>query len=474
MSEPPSFTVALRRDLWTALADRDRAQAELRAAIAAFAHRLGAEPPGVALILNPAGDPPPLRLTVGDVGRTPSVSSWVRASAAALHRLPRAADLERSVAGALLAATDPGQRVAGITELCLELVRADPELLGPRTGCAPDNDPANRIIVTVHDDDVATLFAATDPEALGSELARLVWETTGIPSALQIAIDAGHPRGSAGVRIAGIDECPIPLLPEGHVLTGAQVSDEAVVPVAGNTLWLARTDQLDPDLARIDPSWALAASLLDLVRERAPRLLCRPALDELYRLAGGTCRGTLTMAVRRLGRAGLDALVAALVRHGTPISDFRCVCQAVTEFTPTAASPGSIAFGNTSIATGPASPDALLAFVRIGLGARIVAMLSDGEAALPAHLVDPVWMARAQREMSAAHGERLRAAVRALSASATGYGGTRWRIVVVVELAVRALVADLLRLEFPHVTVVAFDELPPWVELQPVGAPLAS
>src|SRR5262249_28031855 len=116
---------------------------------------------------------------------------------------------------------------------------------------------------------------------------------------------------------------------------------------------------------------------------------------------------------------------------------------------------------------------ALLSFVRIRLGARIVAMLSDGEPVLRAHLVVPGWAEIAERDMSTGHGEVLRAAIR--RASAIGYGGSRWRIVLVVKLAVRALVADLLRVEFPHVTVVAFEEIPAWVALEPlpehVGAP---
>ncbi|HMG19996.1 MAG TPA: FHIPEP family type III secretion protein [Kofleriaceae bacterium] len=471
MADPASLAIAIRPELWAAIGDRDRARGELEAALGRFADRLGAAPPGVALAADAAADAPPLRVAIGDRARVPSVSSWIRASAAALHRLPRAAEIERSISAPLLAG-GASALVAGITELCLELLRADPDLLGARPAAPPSADLPSCIVVTVHDADVAGLFTATDPDALGSELARLVWETTGIPIALRIAIDAAQPRGSAGVRIAGIDECPIPLLPEGHVLTAAVGSGEPVVPVAGNTRWLARADQLAPDVARIDPSWALAASLLDLVRERAPRLLCRPALDDMYRLAGAACPGTLAIAVRRLGRARLDALVTALVEHGTPISDLRCVCQAIAEFTPTDSAPGSIAFGNTIVAD-PAAGDPLLAFVRIQLGARIVAMLTDGEAALPAHLVDPAWMAHARRDLSPAHGERLRAAIRGVSASATGHGGTRWRMVVVVELAVRARVADLLRREFPHVSVVAFDELPPWVELRPVGSPLA-
>jgi flagellar biosynthesis component FlhA len=94
-------------------------------------------------------------------------------------------------------------------------------------------------------------------------------------------------------------------------------------------------------------------------------------------------------------------------------------------------------------------------------------MLSDGEAQLRAHLIDPAWAELAERDMSTGHGEVLRAAIR--RASAIGYGGSRWRIVLVVKLAVRALVADLLRVEFPHVTVVAFEEIPAWVTLEPIS-----
>ncbi|HEY6178366.1 MAG TPA: FHIPEP family type III secretion protein, partial [Kofleriaceae bacterium] len=215
--------------------------------------------------------------------------------------------------------------------------------------------------------------------------------------------------------------------------------------------------------------------LLDLLRERAPRLLCRAALDDMVRLAHAISPGTSTMAIQRLGRPRLDALIVELVRHGTPISDMRCVCQAIVEFTPTAAGPRSVVLGNAAASADEDTAGALLSFVRIRLGARIVAMLSDGEALLRAHLIDPAWAELAERDMSSGHGELLRAAIR--RASPIGHGGSRWRIVLVVPLAVRALVADLLRIEFPHVTVVAFEEIPAWVTLEPisqhVGAPSA-
>jgi hypothetical protein len=472
LSEPPALAIAVHRALGAAIADRDRSPAELRAvieaaieaAIAGFAARLGAGRPRVTVTLDDAADAdaPPLRLTAADGARLPSASSWIRASSAALRRFPRAEELQRSIAGALLGA--PGATVAaGVAELCLELLRADPALVGalpPSTA----SDPANHIVVTVHDDDATALFQATDPEAMGSELARLVWETTGIPIALRFVIDAAHPRGAAGVRIRQIDECPIPLVPEGHVLTGAPAAGEPVVPVVGNPLWLVRAEQLDPASPRIEPSWALAAALLDLVRERAPRLLCRGVLDDMYDLARAACPGSLAAAVQRLGRAQLDALVADLVRHGTPISDWRCVCQAITELVPEVVADGE-----------PGSLDGLMPFVRVRLGARIAAMLTAGEARLRAHLVDPAWTAVARHDLSPAHAERLRADVR--RAGAVGHGATRWRLVVAVDLAVRGAVADLLRLEFPHVSVVAFEEVPAWVRIEPLppslGAPLA-
>ena len=373
-------------------------------------------PPG------PGGDePPPLRLIAAGGARVPSASSWIRASSAALQRFPRTGEVERSIAGALLGAAGSGPVVTGLTELCLELLRADPALVGalpPSTA----TEPANHVVVTVHDDDAAALFEPTDPDALGSELARLVWETTGIPIALRFAIDAAQPRGRAAVRIRQIDECPIPLLPDGHVLTGAPAAGEPVVPVVGNPLWLVRADQLDAAAVRIEPSWALAACLLDLVRERAPRLLCRGVLDDMYRLARAACPATLAIAVQRLGRARLDALVADLVRHGTPISDWRCVCQAIAEFVPA---------GDPAGPAGPAGFDGLTPFVRVQLGARIAAMLTAGEAQLRAHLVDAAWTDAALRAPTPGHAERLRADVR--RAGAIGHGGTRWRLVVAVE-----------------------------------------
>ena len=465
MSDRPALRIAVRRDLWAAVAEPDRSLTGVRAAIEAFAEQLGCERPAVAFTRDDADDAPPLRLVAASGARLPSVASWLRASAAALGRFPRVAEIQPSIAGALLGAAGTPAALAGLTELCLELLRADPAALGARPPLAAAHDAANRIDLTIHDGDIAALFGTTDPDALGSELARLVWETTGIPIALRISVDPARPRGSAGVRIAAIDECPIPVVPEGYVLTGARPSDDQVVPVAGNPLWLIRTDRLEPGDARLEPGWALAACLLDLLRERAPRLLCRAALDEMYGLARASSPGTFTMAVERLGRLRLDALIAELVRHATPISDMRCVCQAIAEFTPTASGPGAVVLGNAA-ASADDSAAALVSFVRIRLGARIVAMLSDGEAQLRAHLIDPAWAELAERDMSTGHGEVLRAAVR--RASAIGYGGSRWRIVLVVKLAVRALVADLLRVEFPHVTVVAFEEIPAWVTLEPI------
>ena len=93
-------------------------------------------------------------------------------------------------------------------------------------------------------------------------------------------------------------------------------------------------------------------------------------------------------------------------------------------------------------------------------------MLADGAPELRAHLVDPAWAERAEHDMSLGHADVLRAAVR--RASALGYGGSRWRIVLVTTLAVRALIADLLRVEFPHVSVVAYKEIPAWVTLEPL------
>jgi hypothetical protein len=467
LSDRPALRIAVRRDLWAAVAEPDRSLAAVRAAIEAFAEQLGCDRPAVAFTRDDADDAPPLRLVAASGARLPSVASWLRASAAALGRFPRVAEIQPSIAGGLLGAAGTPAVLAGLTELCLELLRADPAALGAWPPLAAAHDAANQIDLAIHDADIAALFGTTDPDALGSELARLVWETTGIPIALRISVDPARSRGSAGVRIAAIDECPIPVLLEGYVLTGARPSDDQVVPVAGNPLWLIRADRLEPGDARIEPAWALAACLLDLVRERAPRLLCRAALDDMYRLARASSPGTFTMAVQRLGRPRLDALIAELVRHATPISDMRCVCQAIAEFTPTAAAPGAVVLGNAAASADDDSAAALLSFVRIRVGARIVAMLSDGEAQLRAHLIDPAWAELAERDMSTGHGEVLRAAIR--RASAIGYGGSRWRIVLVVKLAVRALVADLLRVEFPHVTVVAFEEIPAWVTLEPIS-----
>ena len=465
-----TLRIVVRRDLWTALGDRDRALATVRTAIEGFSDRLGCDRPSAVLDCDDAPDAPPLRLTAAGSAKLPSVASWLRASAAALGRFPRSAEIQTAIAGALLAAAPPAA-AAGVAELCLELLRADPAAFGarPRTAAhdpahGPAHMPANRIDLAIHDADVAALFGPTDPDALGSELARLVWETTGIPIALRIAVDPAQPQGRAGVRIAAVDECPIPLIPEGHVLTGARPSDELVVPVAGNPLWLIRADRLETGDARIEPAWALAACLLDLIRERAPRLLCRASLDEMYRLAHDAAPGTFTMAIQRLGRDALDALVGELVRHATPISDMRCVAQAITELTPTAADARAAVLGNAVPGGDEATTSALVSFVRIRLGARIVAMLTDGAPELRAHLVDPAWAERAERELSRGHAEVLRAAVR--RASALGYGGSRWRIVLVTTLAVRALVADLLRIEFPHVSVVAYEEVPAWVALE--------
>jgi len=457
------LAIALGRAVWAAIGDRERAraaaEAAIDAAVAGFADRLGARRPRVAVTLDDAADAdaPLVRLSALDGARQPSGSSWIRASSVALARFPRADELGRSLAGALAGA--PGDAVtAAVAELCLELLRADPELVGRLPPSTPD-EPANRLIVTLHDDDATALFAATDPEAMGSELARLVWETTGIPIELRFVIDAAHPRGAAGVRIRQIDECSIPLVAAGHVLTGAPAAGQPVVPVVGNPLWLVRADQLEPAAPRIEPSWALAACLLDLVRERAPRLLCRSALDDMYDLARAACPASLAAALRRLGRARLDALVAELVRHGTPISDWRCVCQAITEFVP-APAPEAAPAGD------PGALDGLMAHVRIRLGARIAAMLTAGEPALRAYLVDPAWTDGALRDRSRAHAERLCVGVR--RAGVVGHGATRWRLVVAVDLAVRATVADLLRREFPHVSVVAFEEIPAWVQIEPV------
>lgn len=464
MSDRVTLRLALRRDLWTAAGDPDAALATVRTAIEGLADRLGCDRPGVVLVRDDAADAPPLRLGGPGGAKLPSVASWLRATAAALGRFPRNAEIQTAISGALLAAP-PAVAAAGVAELCLELLRAEPAMLGswPRLVA---HDPANRIDLAIHDGDIAGLFGPTDPGALGSELARLVWETTGIPIALHIVVDPAQPPGRAGVRIAAIDECAIPLVPEGHVLTGSRPSDEQVVPVAGNPLWLIRAERLDPGDARIEPAWALAACLLDLVRERAARLLGRAALDEMYRLAHAAAPGTFTLAVQRLGRDGLDALIGELVRHATPISDMRRVVQAITEFTPTTADAPATVLGNAVAGGDQVTTAALLAFVRIRLGARIVAMLGDGAPYLRAHLVAPAWIDRARRDMSVGHAEVLRAAVR--RASALGYGGSRWRIVLVTTLAVRALVADLLRVEFPHVSVVAFEEIPAWVELEPV------
>jgi flagellar biosynthesis component FlhA len=258
-------------------------------------------------------------------------------------------------------------------------------------------------------------------------------------------------------------------LPAGARLTGAAGGDAIVVPIAGHALRLVHGDA---PADAIGAMWTLALCLFDLLRERAPRLLCGEALDAMYARARTGAPATFTMAVARLGRAGLDALVQELVKDGAPLSDLRTVCQAICERVPDGAPPRALAFGNTAAATGEPGLAALATYVRVRLGARIVAVLTDGEAALRAHVVDAGWTEAALGAMSPAHGERLRAAVRRTSAA--GAGGTRWRLVLLVAGAIRARVAELLRFEFPHVAVVAFEEVPAWVEIAPLSRDLGA
>lgn len=405
----------------------------------------------------------PVELRLDGRVLVPSTSSWVRASAAARGKFPRTDEIAGSIAGALLApGVDSATLLVGLVELCVDTLHhvVDGHARAATGGAAP------LLVLTLAPEDFVELHHAAAPEAMASELTRLVWEASGVPLTVRFEIDPAHGAGAVGVVLGGVIERVIPLLPAGAALSRSVMTGEQVLLLAGNAFWLGEASAFAHDPNLIDRSWALALCLFDLCRERVARLAGPLTIDELHRIASRSCPQGLALAVDQLGRDTLDAVLAALLRAETPLGDLRAVFQALIEYVAPLDTGGQVfAFGNapsTERETGRVP--LLVRHVRARLGARIVALLTGGETTLPAHVVSPAWVNEAAGELAPALDDQLRAGLRELGA--VGFGGASWRTALVTTAELRAHVAEVVRGEFPHVSVIAFDEVPPWVTLQ--------
>lgn len=428
---------------------------------------------GGLIEVTPFEGPQPLQVVVDGCHYTPSSSTWIRATAATLGRFPRADEIEHGVTGALVG--DDANLGAGLAQVCLEVLR---NFAAPAFARGSD-DPT--LTLGLNPSDYVELHDATPLEIVAGELARLVWEATGVPLSVQLDIDPAYRAGQVGVTLGGVAECPIPLLPRGFALSRHKATPERVIPIAGNALWQGPAEAFTQDEHAIDRSWSLTLSLYDLCRERVGRFASPQTLEAIYRIAEDHCPQGFAVALERLGKPTLDQVIACLIRNETPLHDLRTVFQSICELEmpSTRQTHPTFVFGNTTWTREEPEVERLLVqFIRIRLASRIMALVARGEE-LAAHVVSRDWVDRwrvADGRERLALESRLHGSLRTLGA--VGFGGASWRIPIIIDADLRTTVADLTRCEFPRVYVLSFDEVPPWMPLRVlsvnVGDPPAS
>ena len=230
-----------------------------------------------------------------------------------------------------------------------------------------------------------------------------------------------------------------------------------------------------------NPMEVLAMSLLRVLREQAPRLV---DVDDLeLRLTLAQLPSLTTAVTSRFSTFTLTRLVRALAGQQLAI-DLRRILERLLDYQYRGLlSAGALGLEDTSLVGSPglvAQGDdfgAQLAFVRSGLRRQISARYAYGTATMVVYLLGKeieerlaAWLAaRAEDPEASLPDDQYEELVAAISDELGYLPPTARRPALLTTAPVRGALAEILAARFPELAAVAYQELVPEVNLQPVA-----
>jgi hypothetical protein len=207
----------------------------------------------------------------------------------------------------------------------------------------------------------------------------------------------------------------------------------------------------------------LVLCLADHLRQNGCVLIHRTLVQERLRTLGWLYP-TLVAATRaHWSDDEITGLLRGLLRDGVSIRDGRAILERLVELD--AVRKDDAVAGNAWREYALEQP---LAFVRIGLGNEIAYKAARQTNTVVVYLLDPA-IERMISDTTSALGERADAILRACDAELSHLPPTALRPHILTVMEVRRAFQDLVRLEFPRLSVIAHEELPPGMNVQPIA-----
>lgn len=215
----------------------------------------------------------------------------------------------------------------------------------------------------------------------------------------------------------------------------------------------AHKDSLEElDLTTWDPWGFLILSLAAALRNHAHRFITRDVTTEMLRRLGMAFPDLARLINNRLPVEVISSVLRELLLDGIPIRNLRQITELLLRF--------------ETIAEPERDLDRL-SFVRAGMADVIANKLSRGTGTVMAYVLDPqAERALLEPEPDRALPERLLAATQD---ELSQLPPTAWVPSILTQPRIRARIRDMLRGEFPYLSVVGHGELPANCNVQPIA-----
>ncbi|MEM7049972.1 MAG: type III secretion system export apparatus subunit SctV [Acidobacteriota bacterium] len=239
----------------------------------------------------------------------------------------------------------------------------------------------------------------------------------------------------------------------------------------GKGLWvsLADAERIPAGVGvRIQPDEYMALHLAQVLRKHVDELIGIQEVQNMLDLLEGQGYGALAQSVvpNLVSVQRLTDVLRRLLRENISIRNMRAILEALAEW-----------------ASFESDPVYLTEYVRMNLKQYIAHRYAAGRSMMSVYLLDPrIEQAVRDGVQQSSSGSSLslepevsRALLDAFgeafgkSRGGSGNGGGSGQVVALTHMEVRYFIKRLLEFQYPHVAVLSFQELPPSLQIQPVG-----
>jgi type III secretion protein V len=207
----------------------------------------------------------------------------------------------------------------------------------------------------------------------------------------------------------------------------------------------------------------LVLCLADHLRQNGYGLAHRQWVRGRLRSLRSWCPALVTTVLARWSDDDITGLVRDLLLDGVSVGNWRAILDSLVELDAAKQEPSDLMPPWRKYAH-----DHPLAFVRIGLGRHIAHTAARQTCTVVVYLLDPA-IERAVGTPSSLSSETAEAILEAFAQEMAALPPTAQRPHVLTVLEVRRPLQNLLRTRFPRISVIAHEELPPGVNVQPVA-----